>query len=85
MIKADDSVSIKTGLYSVPCAVAVAFRDMRDTLVDCQDFISAIDEATREGGRIDEGSIMRYGECLKTTARKLNKKAKSTLAKIGVK
>lgn len=81
----EDSVSIKSKLHPVPLAVATVFRDMRDTLVDCQDFLWAIEDATSGDGRIDENSIMRYGERLKTTARKLNKRAKSTLAKIGVK
>lgn len=46
-----------------------------ETLRDCQDFLQAIVDGTEGTGRIDENSIMRFGERLKTTARKLNKKA----------
>ena len=52
-----------------------------DTLKDCADFIGAIVVATESTGRIDENSILRYGERLKTTARKLDAKCKKVLAR----
>lgn len=49
---------------------------------DAQDFLSAIVDATRGAGRIDENSILRFGERLKTTARKLDKKLRAELARV---
>lgn len=49
---------------------------------DAQDFLSAIADATKGAGRIDENSILRFGERLKTTARKLDKKLRAELARV---
>lgn len=55
--------------------------EVLEALCDCQDFLQAIVDGTEGHGRIDENSIMRYGERLKTTARKLNAKARAIIKK----
>lgn len=56
-------------------------RELKITkaLIEAHDFISAIADATEGGGRIDQNSIIRCGERLKTTAKRLDKKCGDAL------
>lgn len=75
----------KSDVFKNPHTIlAVALRapqdtQLRDTLADCQDFLSAISEATQGAGQIDGNSILRPGERMRTTAKKLAAKARKAL------
>lgn len=52
---------------------------LREALRDCQCFLQAIADATEGSGEIHKDSILRYGERMKTTAKKLAAAASKAL------
>lgn len=68
--------------YTLAAHSANVLPQALEALKDAHDFINAIHEATTNGGRIDENSIMRLGERLKTTAAKLDTSSRLAISAI---